>query len=119
MVQRRKQGAAVRKCAQAVEADGIQPLEDVAVFPVLRGAAMLLDETLDFLEPGDDAFLAGGRPPFFSGCGELGSSAASSSRSRSLIATLFLEAHERGSAFGHARSQASCEVERGDDHAPS
>jgi hypothetical protein len=50
MVQRRKQGAAVRKGAQAVEADGIQPLEDAlcvfqraaaADFPVKMSAMPL------------------------------------------------------------------------------
>ena len=58
MVQRRKQGAALLKRAQAVEAHGIEPLEDVAIFPVLRRAAVLLDKSLDFLEAGDDALLA-------------------------------------------------------------
>jgi hypothetical protein len=58
MVQRLKQGAAIGERPQAVEAHGIQPLEDVAVFPVLRSATVLLDKPLDFLEPGDDALLA-------------------------------------------------------------
>ena len=58
MIERRKQRAAVLKRAQAIEAHGIEPLEDVAVFAVLRGAAVLLDEPLDLLEPGDDALLA-------------------------------------------------------------
>jgi hypothetical protein len=58
MVQRRKQGAALRKRTQAVEAHGEKPLEDVSVFPVLGGAAMLLDELLDFLKSGYDALLA-------------------------------------------------------------
>ena len=46
------------KRAQAVEAHGIQPLENVAVFPMLRGAAVLLDKPLNLLESGDDALLA-------------------------------------------------------------
>src|SRR5579871_2544100 len=41
-------------------------------------------------------------PLLFSETSNSASSAASSSRSGSLIATLFLEAHEGGSAFGHA-----------------
>src|SRR5262245_46543600 len=44
----------------------------------------------------------GGRPSFFSATSNSASSAASSSRSGSLIATLFLEPHEGGRSFGHA-----------------
>src|SRR5271165_7332657 len=43
----------------------------------------------------------GGRPPDFSGGANSSSSALSSSRSTSLIATLFLEAHEGCGALGH------------------
>ena len=50
MVQRRQQRAAFLQRAQAVEAHGIEPLEDVAVFAMLRGAAVLLDKALDLLE---------------------------------------------------------------------
>src|SRR5690606_23960391 len=42
------------------------------------------------------------RPPFLSCGAKSASSAASSSRSRSLIAPLFLESHEGGRAFSHA-----------------
>ena len=58
MVQRLKQRAAFRKLAQTIEAHGIQPLEDVAILPVLRSAAVLFDKTLNLLEAGDDALLA-------------------------------------------------------------
>ena len=58
MIEGFKQGAAIVQLAQAIEAHGIQPLEDVAVFPVLRGAAVLFDEPLNLLEAGDDALLA-------------------------------------------------------------
>ena len=71
LVERGHQGATVRMGAQAVEAHGIEPLEDVAVFAVLRGAAVLLDEALDLLEPGDDALLARRAPALLLGCGEL------------------------------------------------
>ena len=50
MVERREKRPAFLKRAQAVKAHGIKPLEDVAIFPMLRGAAVLLDKTLDFLE---------------------------------------------------------------------
>ena len=72
MVQRRQQGAAVLERAQAVEAHGVEPLEDVAVFPVLRGATVLLDEALDFLESGDDALLARRASALLLRHGELG-----------------------------------------------
>ena len=58
MIERRKKRAAFLKRAQPVKAHGIEPLEDVAIFPVLRGAAVFLDKALDLLESGDDALLA-------------------------------------------------------------
>ena len=58
MIEGLKQATAFRQLAQAIEAHGIQPLEDVAVLPVLRSTAVLLDESLDLLEAGDDALLA-------------------------------------------------------------
>ena len=58
MIQRRKQHAALRQSAQAIEANGVEPLEDVAVLSMLRGATVLLDEALNFLESGNDALLA-------------------------------------------------------------
>src|SRR5690606_10535576 len=53
-----------------------------------------------------------GRPPFFSGGANSASSAASSPRSELLIASLRLEAHEGGSAFGHASLPGILGVER-------
>ena len=58
MIEGFKHGAAIGQLAQTIEAHGIQPLEDVAVFAMLRRAAVLLDETLNFLEAGDDPLLA-------------------------------------------------------------
>jgi hypothetical protein len=58
MVERFKQGAAVAQLAETIEAHGVQPVEDVAVFAVLRSPTMLLDKTLDLFEPGDDPLLA-------------------------------------------------------------
>jgi len=58
MIERFKHGAAIGQLAQTVEADGIQPLEDIAVLAVPWGAAVLLNETLNLLEARDDAFLA-------------------------------------------------------------
>lgn len=50
---------AVLLCTQAIEADGIQPLEDVAPLTMLRHAAVLLIEAHDILEARDDPFLLG------------------------------------------------------------
>jgi hypothetical protein len=58
MVEGLKYATAVGLLANAIEAHGIQPLEDVAVFPVLRGTAMLLDETLNLLKACDDTLFA-------------------------------------------------------------
>ena len=44
---------------QTIKAHGIQALEDVTIFTMLRGAAVLRDETLNLLEAGDDPLLAG------------------------------------------------------------
>ena len=59
MVEGLKQGAAVGQRAKAIETHGIQPLEDIAIFPMLGSTAMLFDETPDLLEAGDDPLLAG------------------------------------------------------------
>ena len=57
--------------AQAVEARGVKPLEDVTLLAMLRGAAMLIDETLNFLEARDDAFLARGAAALLIRLGEI------------------------------------------------
>ncbi len=62
IVQRLQQRPTVGEGAQAVEPHGIQPLKNVAVFPVLRQVPVLLDKALDFFEARNDAFLTG-RPP--------------------------------------------------------
>lgn len=46
---------AFRQGPDPVKAHGIEPLEDVTVFTVLRCPTMLFDEALDVLETGDDA----------------------------------------------------------------
>ena len=48
MIERRKKRTAFLKRAQPVEAHGIEPLEDVALFAVLRGAAVLSRQTAEF-----------------------------------------------------------------------
>ena len=53
-----QQLARVGLVAQAVEADGVEPLEDVPVLAVLGGAAMFLAEADDVLEARDDPLLA-------------------------------------------------------------
>lgn len=67
MVERRKQRLALLKRAKTIEAHGIEPLEDVAIFPMLWGMTVFFDKTLDFFESSDDAFLARGAPALFSG----------------------------------------------------
>ena len=58
MIERREKGTALVQRAQAIEAHGIEPLEDVAILTVLRRATVLFDEPLNFLEARDDPFLA-------------------------------------------------------------
>jgi hypothetical protein len=57
-VEWRQYRAAIFKGSQAVEANGVEPLEDVAVFPMHWGIAMGIDEALNFLEARDDALFA-------------------------------------------------------------
>ena len=83
MVERRKQRTAFLQCAQAVEAHGIKPLENIALFAMLGGVAMLFDKALYFLETGDDALFARRAAALLLRLRELSSSARSSSRSRS------------------------------------
>jgi hypothetical protein len=71
MVKRRKKRTTFPKCAQAAEAHGIEPLKDVPIFPMLRGAAVLFDELLYLVESGNDAFLARGAPALFLRLGEV------------------------------------------------
>ncbi len=58
MIEGFKHGAAVGQLSEAIEAHCVQSLEDVAFLPVGRGMATLLDETLNFLKPGNDALFA-------------------------------------------------------------
>ncbi len=54
-------GAAVGQLApRRSETHGVEPLEDVAVLTMLRGAAVLFDEALNLLEAGDHPLLARG-----------------------------------------------------------
>jgi hypothetical protein len=56
MIQRCEQCATLGKRAQAIKTDGVEALEDVPLLTMLRGAAMLRGESLNFLESGDDSF---------------------------------------------------------------
>jgi hypothetical protein len=56
-VERRKHGTAVGQLPKTIKAHGIQSLEYVATFTMLRSMAVLIDKTLDVLKPGDDALL--------------------------------------------------------------
>ena len=58
MIERLQQRPEFGKLAQAIETDGIEPLEDVSILAMLRRAAMLLDEALDLFKTRDDALLA-------------------------------------------------------------
>jgi hypothetical protein len=58
VIERLKLGAAIGELPKTIEAHCVQPLEDVAAFPVLRGVAVFLDETLNLLETGDDPLFA-------------------------------------------------------------
>ena len=55
-----EQVAGLFQPAQAIEADSIEPLENVAIFAMLRRAIMLFVEADDILEAGDDPLLARG-----------------------------------------------------------
>ena len=54
MIEGLEEGAALLEGANAVQPNGVEPFEDIAVLAVLRRAAMLLDETLDLFEARDD-----------------------------------------------------------------
>ena len=58
MVERHEQGAAFFLIAQAIQAHGIQALEDVFIIAVARRMAVLLNKTLNVFEAGNDALLA-------------------------------------------------------------
>jgi hypothetical protein len=49
--------AALLRLADPVQADGIESLEDVAVFAVLRSPAVMAVKPLDVLKSGDNPFL--------------------------------------------------------------
>ena len=63
MVQRFEQCAPFQKRTKAFEPHRVEPLEDVEVFAMPRCAAVLLDESLNLLEAGEDALFLR-RPPF-------------------------------------------------------
>ena len=60
MVEGGHQRSALFLFADAVEAHGMDPLEDVAVFPMVWCPTMGLDEPLNLFEPRDDSLLARG-----------------------------------------------------------
>jgi hypothetical protein len=70
MVVWHEKGSAFLQRAQTIQAHGIQSLEDVPVFTMLRNTPMLFDKTLDFLEARDDAFLARRASALLLGLGE-------------------------------------------------
>ena len=70
-VERHQQRPALLQRPHPFQAHGVDPLENILVFPMLRRPAMLFHELLDFLEPGDDALLAGRATALFLGLGEL------------------------------------------------
>ena len=58
MIQWRQQGSTLLKRPKAVKAHRIQALENIPIFPMLRGATVLLDKPLYFFKSGDDALFA-------------------------------------------------------------
>jgi hypothetical protein len=54
----REEGVKFRLLAQAVQAEGIKPLENVALFAVLRRSAVLFHEIDDVLKARENTFLA-------------------------------------------------------------
>ena len=48
---------AFRQLGDPVKTNGINPFENVSLFTVLRGMAMLFDKALDVLKPCNDPFL--------------------------------------------------------------
>ena len=59
MVQRLKQGTAIRAFAYAVKSHRIQALEYVEVFAMTRRASMLLREALDLFKTSNDTLITG------------------------------------------------------------
>jgi hypothetical protein len=59
MVKGLKQRLALLKFAHTIEAHCVQSLENITFLTVARGMTVFPDKTLNFLEPGDDAFFAG------------------------------------------------------------
>src|SRR3546814_16667047 len=57
-VERCKKRPAFFQRTKSVQPHGIKPFEYIAILAVLRSAPMFTGETLDFLEPRDDAFFA-------------------------------------------------------------
>ena len=56
MVKRRQQAARIFQFPQPIQPHGIEPFEDIPIFPMLWRAAMFRDKALDFLKPRNDAF---------------------------------------------------------------
>ena len=48
---------AFRQLGDPVETNCVNPFENISIFPMLRGMAMLLDKALDILETCNDPFL--------------------------------------------------------------
>lgn len=104
-VKRFKQGAALGQFPQSVKTHGIQPLEYIARFAVLRRMTVPIYKILDFFETGNDSLLAGVRPvSFFASTSTPSSSRRASSSSVKTLATgrLRLHARKEGDPFGHA-----------------
>src|SRR3546814_13265783 len=65
-------GAALLQGAQSVQPHGVEALENVVALAVARGAAVFVNETLYFLEPGDDALFARSAPALLLRLGKVG-----------------------------------------------
>ena len=62
MIERSKQGTAIFLHPEPVKANGVEPLENVQIFPVLRSATMLSHKSLNLLKACDNPLLAGRSP---------------------------------------------------------
>lgn len=67
MIKRRQQGAAIVQRAQLVEPYGVEPFEYIALLAVLGRTAISFDESLNFFEACDDAFVSGRTASFVLG----------------------------------------------------
>src|SRR5437764_14383696 len=104
MIEGFKHGASVGQLSKAIETHGVQPLEAVAVLPMPRGTAMLLDETLISSNPAMTRSSRGVRLDSLFVSTSTPSSSRRASSSSVNLGTRSLRPHtgQEGHALGHA-----------------